>query len=106
VKTISVQSQGMGRQYMLCHLFCTGYPLSSSDDASTANPDCCTLLVAVCKELTHVDVSALQVHGLQREVGRRTGRASCLVYGALPPEARRHQAQLFNGVGNKWVPVG
>jgi ATP-dependent RNA helicase SUPV3L1/SUV3 len=43
----------------------------------------------------------MQVHGLQREVGRRAGMAACLVYGALPPEARRHQAQLFNGQGNK-----
>ncbi|EFJ52880.1 hypothetical protein VOLCADRAFT_41250, partial [Volvox carteri f. nagariensis] len=43
-----------------------------------------------------VAFSRRSLHGLRREVARCTGREACLVYGALPPEARRQQAALFN----------
>ncbi|GLI70255.1 hypothetical protein VaNZ11_015102, partial [Volvox africanus] len=43
-----------------------------------------------------VAFSRRSLHGLRREVARRAGREACLVYGALPPEARRQQAALFN----------
>ncbi|GLC71011.1 hypothetical protein PLESTF_001060700 [Pleodorina starrii] len=43
-----------------------------------------------------VAFSRRALHGLRREVVRRSGREACLVYGSLPPEARRQQAALFN----------
>ena len=37
------------------------------------------------------------VHGLKKEVLRRTSHECAVVYGALPPSTRREQAALFNG---------
>ncbi|KAL6756530.1 P-loop containing nucleoside triphosphate hydrolase protein, partial [Haematococcus lacustris] len=49
-----------------------------------------------------VAFSRKAVHGLQQEVVRRSSHAACLVYGALPPEARRQQAALFNTPGSRY----
>ncbi len=38
----------------------------------------------------------MQVHALQREVGRRSSHRAAIVYGALPPGARSQQAARFN----------
>lgn len=46
-------------------------------------------------------VRCVQVHGLQQQLHRVAPWArTSLVYGALPPEARRHQAALFNAPGH------
>ena len=37
---------------------------------------------------------------MQRQVERFTPHRCCVVYGALPPETRRQQAQLFNSAGS------
>lgn len=38
----------------------------------------------------------MQVHKIKRTVEEAGGQRCCLVYGALPPEARSQQAALFN----------
>ncbi|GFR43340.1 hypothetical protein Agub_g4260, partial [Astrephomene gubernaculifera] len=43
-----------------------------------------------------VGFSRRSLHAMRREVVRRSGREASLVYGGLPPEARRQQAALFN----------
>jgi len=40
------------------------------------------------------------LYKLKREIEGHSGRRCCIVYGGLPPEARREQARLFNTPGN------
>jgi ATP-dependent RNA helicase SUPV3L1/SUV3 len=43
-----------------------------------------------------VAFSRRDVHALRHEIEAATPHRACVVYGALPPDARRMQAQLFD----------
>eukprot|EP00899_Mesostigma_viride_P003616 jgi/Mesvir1/13255/Mv12234-RA.1 len=47
-----------------------------------------------------VAFSRRDIFAIKKEVEAATGIRSCVVYGALPPEVRREQANLFNAPGN------
>eukprot|EP00803_Ostreobium_quekettii_P001475 evm.model.scf_100EXC.6 EVM.evm.TU.scf_100EXC.6 scf_100EXC:44762-53616(+) len=47
-----------------------------------------------------VAFSRREVHSLKRQIEMRGRHLCCMVYGALPPEARSNQAVLFNTPGN------
>lgn len=43
-----------------------------------------------------VAFSRRDIYAIKAEIERTTPHRVCVVYGALPPQMRRHQAQLFN----------
>ena len=40
--------------------------------------------------------SRKQLYSFRRHIEVATGRSCCIVYGSLPPEARKEQARTFN----------
>jgi ATP-dependent RNA helicase SUPV3L1/SUV3 len=44
--------------------------------------------------------SRKDVFALKRQIEMNTKHKCCVVYGNLPPEARKQQAELFNTVGS------
>ena len=47
-----------------------------------------------------VAFSRRDIFDIKTEIERRTGHKCCVIYGALPPEMRRNQAELFNEPNN------
>lgn len=43
-----------------------------------------------------VAFSRRDIFDIKADIERRTSHKCCVIYGALPPEMRRHQAELFN----------
>ena len=49
-----------------------------------------------------VAFSRTKIHMLKNEIENITGKKAAIVYGALPPEIRSHQAKLFNDPDNEY----
>ena len=47
-----------------------------------------------------VAFSRRDIFDIKADIERRTNHKCCVIYGALPPEMRRHQAELFNEPNN------
>ena len=47
-----------------------------------------------------VAFSRRDIFDIKTDIERRTNHKCCVIYGALPPEMRRHQAALFNEPNN------
>jgi superfamily II DNA/RNA helicase len=47
-----------------------------------------------------VAFSRRELYRLKRDIETLRGLKCCIVYGSLPPEVRRQQAELFNTAGN------
>lgn len=47
-----------------------------------------------------VAFSRRDIFDIKTEIEQRTDHKCCVIYGALPPEMRRHQAELFNEPNN------
>ncbi len=47
-----------------------------------------------------VAFSRQDIFEIKTDIERRTGHKCCVIYGALPPEMRRRQAELFNEPNN------
>ena len=47
-----------------------------------------------------VAFSRRDIFDIKTDIERRTNHKCCVIYGALPPEMRRHQAELFNEPNN------
>ncbi|XP_071735406.1 DExH-box ATP-dependent RNA helicase DExH18, mitochondrial-like [Rutidosis leptorrhynchoides] len=46
--------------------------------------------------------SRLDIYEVKRAIEMHTNHKCCVIYGALPPETRRHQANLFNEQDNEY----
>ncbi len=49
-----------------------------------------------------VAFTVLGIHGLRRDIEKKTGKKCAIVYGSLPPETRAQQAKLFNDPDNDY----
>jgi ATP-dependent RNA helicase SUPV3L1/SUV3 len=50
-----------------------------------------------------VAFSRREIYGIKARIEAATPHRACIIYGALPPETRRHQARLFNDPDNEYA---